>query len=162
MEPDLQRQNTALINLIKRRALYEGDLTRALQEITETASHILNIERVSVWFYNEMHSSLICSDLFDQSKNYHSQGLEFTAADYPAYFKALENDRVIVAHDVCVDPRMQDCLATYLTPLDIRSVLDAPIHMEGRMVGVICHEHKKTLRKWRIDETSMWDAVWVI
>ena len=155
MEEPLQRQSKALMNLIKRRTLYGGDLTIALQEITETASYILNIERVSVWLYSETRLSLICSDLYELSKNYHSQGLEFTAADYPAYFKGLENDRVIVAHDVWVDPRMQDCLATYLTPLDIRSVLDAPIHMEGRMVGVICHEHKKTFRKWRVDEISM-------
>ena len=142
------------MKLIKRRTLYDGDLTIALQEITETAAYILATDRVSIWFFNESRSSLTCSDLYEQCKNSHSQSLGFTASDYPTYFKALENDRVIDAHDVRVDLRMQDCLATYLTPLDIRSVLDAPIHMEGRIVGVICHEQVETPRRWRPDEIS--------
>jgi hypothetical protein len=61
--------------------------------------------------------------------------------DFPSYFRALGEHRAIAAHDAHLDPRTREFSSSYLTPLGITAMLDAPIWLEGKMVGVICNEH---------------------
>jgi hypothetical protein len=47
----LHRQRQALYIIAREWRHYQIDLNRAIHEITEIASHALDIERVSVWQY---------------------------------------------------------------------------------------------------------------
>lgn len=151
-ESRLQQQNQALVELARRKSLHRGNFTAALQDITRVAAQTLDVERTSVWLYSPDHSRIFCLDLYERGCDRHSQGLELWASLYPGYFRALEQERTIAAHDAFHDSRTEEFCQSYLTPLGITAMLDAPIWLGGQMVGVVCHEHIGSPRQWSLEE----------
>ncbi|MBD2770782.1 GAF domain-containing sensor histidine kinase [Iningainema tapete] len=146
--------NDVLFTLTKSKTLTQGDLNSALDEITFAAANTLKVERVSVWLYNSDRSKIHCLKLYEKSLNRYTSGMQLKAVSYPAYFKALETQRTIAAHDAYTDPRTSEFAVEYLPALGVTSLLDAPIWQEGEMVGVICHEHTGTIRQWTLAEQN--------
>ncbi|MGI0483864.1 PAS domain S-box protein [Pantanalinema rosaneae CENA516] len=153
-EKRLRRLHTAVINLGKHPVLYNDDLTTAWQLITETAAQVLQVERVSIWFYDPSHTRIILQDQYELSPQCHSQGIELSAVDYPNYFQALASNEAIVVEQAVSDPRTQEFLLDWLQPHNIQSMMDIPIHFEGKTIGVICHEQVQTTRQWAIEEQN--------
>src|SRR5262245_36915340 len=120
----------------------EGGATLAsvYHQSTELAAKTLGVERVSIWLFVQNRSAIRCFDLYEARRNEHSEGAVLARANYPAYFASLEDHRVIAADDARSHPATQEFCATYLEPLDIRSMLDAPVFREGEVAGVVCHE----------------------
>ncbi len=140
--------NEALVGLARRSSFARGELVGAIRDITEVAAHALRVERAGVWVFDQARTKIVCADLFERSKGRHSRGDELSARDYPSYFAALEDARMIPASDAGADPRTREFAASYLRPLRIASMLDAPIREGGRLVGVACHEHIGPHREW--------------
>ena len=97
MDARLRKQNRVLVDLARRKSIHSGDLVLALREITEAAAATLEIDRVGVWFYTEDRTAIRCVDLYERSIDRHSEGLRVEADDFPAYFQALESERIISA-----------------------------------------------------------------
>jgi PAS domain S-box-containing protein len=144
----LVSQHLALGAVLKSQQFRAGALIDTLRLVNETAAHVVNVERVSIWLVTPDRSAIECADLFEYSLNRHSSGLQLRSADYPRYFAALERKEDIVAHDAHEDSRTSEFSAGYLTPLGIGSMLDAPIVRNGELVGVICHEHVGAPSAW--------------
>lgn len=158
-ETRLRRQQTALMDLARCQPLYAGDLNAAWREITETAVSTLGVARASVWLYNGrsqggIPTKIKCVDLYQLINNEHSFGIELEGVDYPSYFHALEAERVIAAHDAHTDLRTKEFSASYLSVLGVTSMLDVPIRLGGRTVGVLCLEHIGTQRQWGVEEEN--------
>ncbi len=150
----LATQSRVLVQLARLRALERQDLAGAMREITEAAAETIEAERVSVWLYDEERTRIRCVDLFERAKREHGSGTELLAKDYPAYFRALESSRVIAAHEARTDPRTCEYTPGYLVPHGITSMLDVPIRLGGKMVGIVCHEHVGAARRWTADEQT--------
>jgi PAS domain S-box-containing protein len=148
----LSKQNAVLADFSKRLNPERGNLQSLLGELTRAASATLDVARVSVWMYLEQESSIECLDLYDAASDRHEQGQRLANVDFPSYFRALGEHRAIAAHDAHHDPRTREFSRTYLAPLGITSMLDAPIWLEGKMVGVICSEHVGPPRIWTPEE----------
>jgi hypothetical protein len=58
----------------------------------------VGVSRVGIWFYNDANTAMQCADLFVQPTGQHEAGLEISACDYPIYFAALAEGRVLPAH----------------------------------------------------------------
>ncbi len=151
-EATLRQQQEALMHLAKCSQSRSCDLDRVFRQMTETSAKTLGVERVSVWFYEDQRYKIRCVDLYELSKAKHSYGLELMQADYPTYFAALEVSRSIIADDAWYDPSTREFLNDYLKPLGITSMLDTPIHRDGKIIGVVCHEHIGPKRHWSHDE----------
>ena len=145
-------QNRALSRLARSQALGDGDLEAFQREVTERASETLDVERCSIWIYTGGNTGIRCADLYQGSTGQHSRGFELAEADFPNYFQTLKVERAVAAHDARRDPRTAEFSASYLIPLGITSMLDAPIHIGGRMIGVICLEHVGTARRWSLED----------
>ena len=150
----LLNQNTVLVELARNKALYRGDLKVALREITEAAAHTLDTQKAGAWLYDEGRSKLQCLDQFGRNNRQHSEGIEFAAADYPAYFRALEEHRTIAADDALSDLRTRELAEPYFSQSGTTSTLDAPIRLGGQTVGVICIEQIGTTRHWTVEEQN--------
>ncbi|MBA3548787.1 MAG: GAF domain-containing protein [Nannocystis sp.] len=148
----LRHQNHLLLELARHDAIDAGDLGRGLAAITEAAAAGLGCERSSVWLYTEGEKSIRCVDLVLRSTGAHESGLELFARDFPRYFAALAEDRTIAAGDAHTHPATSEFSAVYLAPLGIGAMLDAPIRVGGRMIGVLCNEHVGGERQWTSDE----------
>ncbi|TAE11532.1 MAG: PAS domain S-box protein [Oscillatoriales cyanobacterium] len=153
-QKQLLKQNTVLLELARNKALYRGDLQVALREITEAAAHTLDAEAAGAWLYDESRSKLQCLDQFHRSNSEHSQGAELAAPDYPAYFKALEEDRTIAADDALSDIRTRELVSSYFAEGGTTSTLDAPVRLGGHTVGVLCIEQVGSARHWTVEEQN--------
>lgn len=149
-----REQNLALTRLTKGKALASGDMNALLREVTEVVSEMVDVERASIWFYVHQKQAIRCADLFEKTPGTHSEGIELRASDYPDYFASIEAQRAIAAHDARTDPCTYEFADSYLVPLGITSMLDAPIRSGEGMVGVICLEHVGPARQWTMEEQS--------
>jgi adenylate cyclase len=149
-----QRHNRVLVRLATGSSITGGDFDAFLRCLTEAAAETLEVERASVWLFSPDRTRLRCVDLFERAAWNHSQGIELGARDYPAYFRALETERVIDAQDACGDPRTAEFRAGYLEPLRIVSLLDAPVRWGGRLAGVVCHEQVGKERPWTSEDQA--------
>jgi len=141
-----------LMRLAKSESLGKGDLASSLKEITEAAAHTMEVARVNVWLYDNERTKISCIENFDRSTDEHSSGAELASADYPIYFRALDEERTIVANDARTDPRTSEFTTGYLDPNGITSMIDTPLHARGTVVGIVCHEHIGPARDWSPEE----------
>jgi diguanylate cyclase (GGDEF)-like protein/PAS domain S-box-containing protein len=148
----IYRRRKALADLMHSPALGEGDIVDAVRQITEAATQILEVERASVWRLAEDGSAIECLDLYERTPDRHSQGARLHAVDCPRYFAALQSERAIAADDARLDPRTSEFTTGYLVPNAITAMLDAPVFVRGKMVGVVCHEHVGSTRTWEFFE----------
>ena len=155
----LERQHRALVGLTRGKTLTSGRLDAAFAEIACAAADVLDVERVSVWLYNDSKTSIRCLDLYERAAQRHSHGAVLPAADSPSYFAALEHARIIAAHDAPGDALTAEFAESYLRPHGIASMLAAPICLRGTVVGVVCHEHTGPPRQWTADEQQFAGSV---
>lgn len=152
MSPPAPDTSDAIAELAQEFRKYEGDPDGAIHAITETAARALKVERASVWLLDELATVLTCIDLYEAAEERHSSGTTLRASDFPAYFSAIVAEDAIAAEDAHADRRTSEFSATYLRPLGIGAMLDAPIRTGLRLVGVLCHEHIGPARRWTAAE----------
>ena len=147
-EQRLRSNHSALVELVRSDALASGDLDQALREITETAAEVLCVARVSVWRLDEAGDNLRCVELHRADAGVHEPGSRLARVELPSYFEALLAGELIVARDASADPRTAELASTYLEPLGVRSVLEAPVAVDGRVDGSIRAEPLASSRSW--------------
>lgn len=151
-ERRLQEYQALLLKLTRNTDLFDLPVPQALEKICEAAARELEVARVSVWIYTEDHAAITCERLFELHHGVSAPGTKLAAEDYPSYFSALAQARTIAAHHAETDPRTCEFRDHYLRPLGISSMLDAPIRVDGRVYGILCHEHTGPPRHWIPDE----------
>ncbi len=141
--------------------LREGgrSLAETLCDATEIAARALAVERVGIWLFVGPPAAIRCCELYELSRDQHSSGTMLHASEFPAYFRALEEHRAIAAHDANEDGLTKELRDAYLTPLGITSMLDAAIYRDGRVAGIVCHEHVGPPRRWTPEEADFAGAV---
>ena len=138
--------------LVKLSKYTNKDLASTIYRTTEEAANTLSVERVGVWFLNEQSGELICEDMYERSQNTHNCGLRLRAADFPAYFQAIESSRIVAADKARTDPRTCELTEHYLNPARITSLLGVPIRLHGKTFGILSHEHVDGPREWSLEE----------
>ncbi len=129
-----------------------SDLDKVVRAVTEAGAMALNVERASFWVFPTDFSEIQCKDLYLKKKNTHDVWPSFKADQFPKYMKALEELRVIAAHDSCQDGRTREFTKNYYLPLGITSNMDVPIRAGGKLSGILCLEHMGTPRHWTLEE----------
>ena len=158
--PLQMRPQEALVELFKS---LTPDLREAFRRVTEQGVRVMDCERVSIWIFDEPRATIVCEDIFLRTRAKHEHGARLEAAEFPRYFAALDENRTIAARDACADPRTSEFAVGYLDVHGITSMLDAPIHAERMVLGVVCCEHVGPRREWSLVEQdfigSLADAV---
>jgi PAS domain S-box-containing protein len=149
-EHQLRKYNTVVLELAKA-ASSPQDPATMWRTILTAAARSLRVARASVWLFDADRALLVCLCAYDQRSDEVSSGQRLAVAQFPAYFQALERERMIAANDAEEDPRTREFTADYLRPAGVRAMLDAPIRRRGQIVGVVCHEHVEEPRVWSIE-----------
>ena len=150
----LRKNNLALTLLARNPAIYNGDLTLALQRITKVVARNVKVERASVWLYEENASIMRCVNLFELSYNRHVEGISLRIADYPNFFEALNADEIIATNNPLLDVRTQDLRDTYLEPFNITSLFCVPVRLGGITAGMLCLEAVEELHCWTQEDLN--------
>jgi diguanylate cyclase (GGDEF)-like protein/PAS domain S-box-containing protein len=148
----LNDQRQLLARLMRLDALTRGDIHAALAQVSELSAELLGVDRASVWTFDKHRLSIECVNLYEVKTRRHSRGTVISEEQAPRYFRALSSERCIAAADAKRDPRTSEFAESYLAPLDIGALLDAPVFVRGEMVGVVCHEHVGGPRQWEFWE----------
>lgn len=145
----MEQYQDALRTLAHNDALISGDLPAAFQAITTACGNLLQVDRASIWLFDSNRLAISQIDLYENGTHLTRPDTSLTVADYPLYFRALAGEEhAISAHDALSDPRTADFAETYLRPLRIGAMLDAPIRQKGQVIGVLCAEHVGGRRQW--------------
>lgn len=148
----LQSQET-LSQLIRSPVLGAG-LAEAFGHMTEQAASALRVARASIWQLSDDSGAIACRDLWECSTGQHSTGLTLSALNFPDYFRCLNSATPIVANDASTHSCTCELAVGYLNVLGVTSMLDAPIHVNGRLWGVICFEHVGEPRTWEPEHVA--------
>lgn len=160
---DLERsisERTAVIRrnrnvLLELAALDKSDRQMALQSILGAAARTLELERVSYWRLSGDASAIDCEMLYILSRggvDAAFAGARLTSDRYPRYFAAILENRPVVAAEAQTDPATAEFAPDYLIPRNIGSMLDVPVWLRGKVVGVLCHEHVGPAREWTAED----------
>jgi diguanylate cyclase (GGDEF)-like protein/PAS domain S-box-containing protein len=147
----VRRQQEALLEIMRSGLLADG-LAAVIARLTEVAARTLGAQRASVWMFDDSHTALELSDMYESVVSVHAQSGRLDANRYPAYFDAFRSQRVVSAIDARRDPRTREFRDDYLLPLGIVSMLDAAIWQQGVLRGVVCIESVGVRREWTPDE----------
>ncbi|MBL9147419.1 MAG: GAF domain-containing protein [Phycisphaerae bacterium] len=157
-EARLAAVTRALIGLAHNRVLLTGELDDAMPEAARIGAEMLDVARLSIWFYDDAGTSIRCAELYERATGAHSSGVVLSAKDHPDYFRALEGERLVAAHDARSDPRTRSFAADYLDILGITSLLDASLRRGERLLGVVCFEHIGPRRTWSTEDLLFADG----
>ena len=136
------------LRLAQARVTSDRQLREVLKDVTQVAAAALRVNRVSVWFFLDERRSIRCDYLHEPDRGGVYEGTILHASDFPVYFKVLESSRVIRFVDRDGDPMSEELRHSYLGPLRITAMLDAPIYQGGEVVGIVCHEYIGRTREW--------------
>lgn len=128
------------------------DLAAALERILQTAARTLDVERTGVWLLDGDRTALRAECVFDRGMILDEPARVFPASDYPDYFRALHDERIVATEEATTDPRTRALAAGYLEELALVSLLDVAILSHGTMIGVVCHEHRGAKRAFTTEE----------
>ena len=153
-ERRLVAQSDALTSLTSRYTDPSDRFGERLRSILEMSAHALNVERLSMWRFDDKRASIRCLGMFRGSGAQYESGAVLHRPDAPNYFQALDRDRVVAANDARTDPRTGEFAEAYLIPNDIGAMLDVPLRHDNTTVGVLCAEHVGGSRAWTVDEQN--------
>jgi signal transduction histidine kinase len=126
----------ALLDLTTRDA--RGDLDAAIAEIVDVGAGILGVDRCAYW------------RLDDAGLAGAPAGRRLSADACAPFVAALRSRRTLAAEDALAD----DGTRAVAAELGVAALLAAPVHIGGRLVGVLCHEHAAAPRRWTADDAS--------
>jgi two-component system, cell cycle sensor histidine kinase and response regulator CckA len=138
----------ARMQLSRMHVVAETPLQRVFHNVAKLVSRALNVDRLGVWLLLDDQSAIRCHHLYHSSREEVYEGAVLHARDFPGYFKAIQTQRIITINDAQHDPLSEELRESYLEPLGITSLLDAPLYRGGKVVGVVCCEHTGPVRTW--------------
>jgi len=150
----LKRQQESLAQLAGHKSLHSGNLHAAMDLITATAAKTMEVARTNIWLYNQEDTAMECVASFASDSAKSLKGEMLRVEEYPTYFSALVRTRSIAAQDAMKDPRTREFGIGFLNPEGISSLLDSPIRVRGKVVGVICQSHVGDKRNWSLEDQN--------
>ncbi|MGM0561289.1 MAG: GAF domain-containing sensor histidine kinase [Pseudomonadota bacterium] len=146
-------QNQALVGLVSSRALADGDVDSVAEEVCALLTEILMVKRASVWMFGENQMEAVClRDLRDRHGS--SEDVVLGFEELEGYLSAVTQRRGIIAPDVQQDPALLSQLTDYIHRYEVGALVDSPIRVAGKVVGVVSAEHVGGRRNWAEEETA--------
>ena len=140
----------------------KSNFGKAIEKICSLSAATLDVARASYWSLQENDSAIACELLYLRDAggvDEQFKGGRLAVSDCPAYFAALTSKRPVVADHVLTHSATCGLAETYLKPLGISSMLDAPVWVGGKVVGVLCHEVTGQARVWSAEEVDFVSAL---
>jgi PAS domain S-box-containing protein len=149
--------STALARITKTPAITAGVLKEAADVIAREGCHALNTHRVGLWFVTEDGRMLKSITSYDSTTGLYAVQEDFPLDERKLYVELLRTERLLIINDATqtdILPNLQDAYGP-----EICALLDAPIRVGGKLVGVVCIEQDRSeqfpsFRVWTIEEQN--------
>jgi len=117
-----------------------------LKNIIKVASTNCTIDRVSYW--SSIAGGLRCESMYFFHNDRFEKNFFLERERYPIYFNNIENGNQIVASNVYNNYMTQELCYDYFPKNNIKSLLDTPIFINGKIVGILCFEKLEVTIEW--------------
>lgn len=154
-ETRLKNYTTLLSDFIIRQNDYSEGLTERINLITEFGARLMGTPRAGVWFYNDDYSRIRCFDLYEADTNIHTSEGSIETSELPEYMLTHKKGRVVASYDVLNDPRTSKDPGEYFVSNNVRSIIDAPVWVKGRLSALLSFEQTDKPRKWLPEEEQL-------
>jgi len=135
--------NISRIHIIER-----DDIDQLMWEFSQRIVRSLRIERISAWIIDKKQESLISIGEYDHRTRKMTKETILRKSDFPVYFEGLIENKIIIAPNIYTHELTKEFTRHYSTPNNIISLLDVPLRIDGKLIGVLCFE--KTGEKEKI------------
>jgi len=147
----------ALARITKAPAISAGDLNAAAHFLTKVACDVINTSRVGFWSLSPDGNALISTILFDSSSGADEPNNYFDLTIRKDYAKLIKTERLIAMNSAEDVKRTMSLLDENIK--NLCASLEAPVFIDGRMVGIICIEQMATDdypdgREWMDEELN--------
>jgi PAS domain S-box-containing protein len=146
------RLRNALSEITMSPTISSGDLKASADLITQVGCHAVNVDIVGVWLISGDKKTLKCISSYNFASGRHIIQDDYDLKAYPKYHERLKSERLIIMYNYkeCEDIAGNE---------DLCAALDAPLHIDGKLTGVICIEQKSCeayplSREWRMEEQN--------
>jgi len=143
----LEKYQKGLFTLSKDPAVTEGNLEILYEKLCKLTSENLQVNRVSIWSYEANPPSIHRKYLYELDGST-DELFVLEKNQFPGYFRAMLTKNFIAAENARYHPDTAEFKDSYLVPLDIHSMLDCPISIDGKFMGVVCCENQHQQRNW--------------
>jgi len=141
------------LNFLTRDAkLSQENFDIVFYELAKKLSICLNVERINIWLFNKEETHLKCIGNYIGSNDSFSKGDIINKENCPYYFNHLLNDEIIFIENVYTNKITEELADNYCIKYSIKSMMDVPIRIEGKLAGVLCYEDTRNYRTWNPDE----------
>jgi PAS domain S-box-containing protein len=117
-----------------------------LKNILKAAGKNCSIDRISYWSYNN--EGLHCESIYYFQNDRFEKNFFIEKDKYPIYYNSLENGLQIVASNVYNNTLTQELCFDYFPKNNIKSLLDTPIFINGKIIGILCFEKVEKNVEW--------------
>ncbi len=128
-----------------------GVFGEAARLITRVAGETLGVARAGIWRLEE--KSLRNVALYDTRNGKHYVAAPVDVESCPKYATLLQTERNIIIFDTSSENLLPD-MAARLERAGVRSLLDCPVRVGGRLVGCVRLEHAGPPRQWSLEEQA--------
>lgn len=148
-----QRYNEILTKLwLKPYAAYQS-LDDFFIEQCRELSTTLNIWRVGVWFLEGDRLTRRC--VYPPEGEGMPQGaVELLRDEFPVYFAAVASGQILKVNDVFTHPAVAEFNSDYEEDAEVTAMMDMPILLDGKMIGILCCEDVGGVRHWTEEEEN--------
>ncbi|MCY1004559.1 GAF domain-containing sensor histidine kinase [Nannocystis pusilla] len=151
----MPRKRTPTVAALLRLGLIgKDDWGTALQQALEISCDLIGVDRANYWSLRDDPSALVCELGYVASTQILERGFALLEGSSPEYFEAIREAQVLAIRDARADPRSRT-LGAYLELHGISAMLDVPVFSQGRLAGILCHEHVGGLRRWSSREVEL-------
>jgi signal transduction histidine kinase len=132
---------------VKNSEIFSCSRSRAMEIIGQKICEVMKIQRLGVWVFNSSRDSLI-EEMTYSFEGSLTHGKVLLKNDISPYFELIDLQRIISVSTIQFEKALGSFVDSYMLPLKIISLLDAPIFSDGVCIGVLCCEVTSDSRLW--------------
>jgi two-component sensor histidine kinase len=129
-----------LDNISKIHIIERDDIDQLMWEFSTRIVRSLRIERISAWILDHKKESLVSIGEYDHRTRKLTKETVLYKNDFPVYFEGLIENKIILAPNIYTHDLTRELTELYSTPNNIISLLDIPLRIDGKLIGVLCFE----------------------
>lgn len=145
---DIEAKKNAAENLLRSAILGTGTLDQILAEVCRIASTAMEVTRVNIWEFGDGLTSITSLVNYDNRYTELLPNPTLYRYQIPKYFSLFESEEIIPTSDALNHPSTEELKTGYLDVHGIRSLMDVPVRIDGKMIGLVCFEDTKQIRSW--------------
>jgi PAS domain S-box-containing protein len=141
-----------LANISRHPIISKGNRLEAMRALTREAALAMEVDYIGFWSFDDKRSRVTVEANYNRKTNTWEDGAYLEKNDAPVYFAVINEERVLAVEDCFTSPYTAEFKESYCIPLNIRSLVDVPVLIEGEMVGIICCEVVGGTRLWSSED----------